>query len=750
MRKHSSLALVLMLALVAPLCGQTPAPSSQPETQIDDEDVVRITTNLIQVDAVVTDKNGKPVTDLRPEEFEILENGQPQPITNFSYVPLASSPAEKPVAKPAATADKNAPPVPPALLRPEQVRRTLALVVDDLGLSAESIPFVRRALKKFVDEQMQPGDLVAIIRTGGSMGALQQFTSDKRVLYAAIEQMKWNNLGRGGISPFKPLRGTNIADETMADTTGNRASTGGDDLDEFRNELFTVGTLGALSYIVQGLRDLPGRKSVMLFSDGIRLHNEDGRQILRPADITGTSSLSQGSNRIVDSLRRLTELANRASVVIYTMDVRGLQTLGLTAADNSQGMNRPQEQNGLVVTPVEESMLDRRIDFFESQQGLNFLAQQTGGVAIHNNNDLSGGIKKMLEDQQGYYLLGYHPDEATFDPKRARFNKLQIKVKRPGLTVRYRSGFFGVSDEKMRPAAPKTRVEQLSRAIIAPFSSNDVDVRLTSLFANEAKSGSFLRSLLHVDASKLTFTEEADGWHKLVFDVMAITFGENGTIVDELSRTETVSVRGEQYRLIMQNGFNYLLIVPVKKAGAYQLRAALRDTASQRVGSASQFVEVPNLNKNRLTLSGLVLNGFDPDKQKNNAPTLDASLQNAVTTAKPILEPQAGPGVRRLRRGMVLEFDYVIYNAQLNKATPRPQLQTQLRLFRDGQQVFAGDVLPFDAGGQTDLKRLVAGGRLQLASDMPPGDYVLQVIVTDLLAPQKQRTATQWIDFQIQ
>ncbi|HEY0545826.1 MAG TPA: VWA domain-containing protein [Pyrinomonadaceae bacterium] len=751
MKKQSSLALMLILALVAPLFAQTPAPKPQQEPQIDDEDVVRITTNLIQLDAVVTDKNGKPVTDLRPEEFEVLENGQPQQITNFSYVPLVTSAVEKvaPLTRPA---DKNAPPVPPAILRPEQVRRTLALVVDDLGLSAESLPFVRRALKKFVDEQMQPGDLVAIIRTGGSMGALQQFTSDKRMLYAAIEQMKWNNLGRGGISPFAPLRGTNIADEMRAGIPGggDGGSAGGEDIDEFRNELFTVGTLGALSYIVQGLRDLPGRKSVMLFSDGIKIQNRDG-QALRPADIVGASSLDNGSNRIVDSLRRLTELANRASVVIYTMDVRGLQVLGLTAADNSQGMNRPQEQNGLVVTPVEESMLARRADFFDSQQGLNFLAQQTGGVAIHNNNDLSGGIKKMLQDQQGYYLLGYHPDEATFDPKRARFNKLQIKVKRPGLTVRYRSGFFGITDEKMLPApAPKSRVVQLSRAIVAPFNSGDVDVRLTSLFANNAKSGSFLRSLLHVDSNKLTFAEEADGWRKLVFDIMAVTFGENGTIVDEVSRTETVRVRGEQYRLIMQNGFDYRLIVPVRKAGAYQLRAALRDTASQRIGSASQFIEVPNINKNRLTLSGLVVNGFDPDKLKNNAPTLDASLQNAAVTAKPILDPQAGPGVRRLRRGMVLEFDYVIYNAQLNKATQRPQLQTQLRLFRDGQQIFAGDVLPFDATGQTDLKRLNAGGRLQLGSDMPPGEYVLQVVVTDLLAPQKQSMATQWIDFQIQ
>lgn len=757
MKRQSSLAVILMLALIAPVFGQTPAPTpapspqTQPEPQLGDEDVVRITTNLIQVDAVVTDKSGKPVTDLRPEEFEVLENGKGQSITNFSYVTLGGGgggAGEKSEPGPAAPADKNAPPVPPARLRPEQVRRTIALVVDDLGLSADSIPFVRRALKKFVDEQMQQGDLVAIVRTGGGVGALQQFTSDKRVLSVAIENIRWNQLGRSGISAFAPLQGKNLADELAGEVPGGGGggSAAGDDLEEFRGEFFTVGTLGALSYIVQGLRDLPGRKSVMLFSDGIKIVNREGEG-LRAANISGTSSIEGQSNRIVDSLRRLTELANRASVVIYTMDVRGLQVLGLTAADNAQGMGRPSVQGGLVVNPLDQSLLARRTDFYESQQGLNYLAEQTGGIAIRNNNDVSGGIKKMLDDQQGFYLIGYRPDEETFDPKRTRFNKLEIKVKRPGLKVRYRSGFFGITDEAMRPPAPKTRAEQLSHAIVAPFSSGDLDMQLTSLFANDLQTGSYMRSVLHVDASKLTFTEEPDGWRKLVFDIMAVTFGENGAIVDQVSRTENVRLRGETYQLIMRNGFNYIITVPIRKAGSYQLRTALRDSATERIGSASQFITVPDINKNRLTLSGLVITGYDPDKQRSTAS--GTSLQNAG--ARVLTEPQSGPGVRRLRRGMVLQFDYIIYNARLNRlAPPQPQLQTQIRLFREGREIFAGNVLPFNIGGQLDLKRISAGGRLQLGSDMPPGEYVLQVIVTDQLVKGKSGTATQWIDFQIQ
>jgi VWFA-related protein len=134
----------------------------------------------------VTDKNGKLITDLRPDEVQIFEDGHQQKITNFSFVnPEASS---APLL-PSAPLDKNA--LPPTKLHPEDVRRTIALVVDDLGLSFRSTYDVRNALKKFVDQQMQPGDLVAIIRTSGGIGALQQFTADKRQLHAAIERVNW-------------------------------------------------------------------------------------------------------------------------------------------------------------------------------------------------------------------------------------------------------------------------------------------------------------------------------------------------------------------------------------------------------------------------------------------------------------------------------------------------------------------------------------------------------------------------------
>lgn len=724
---------VSVAAQIQKSAPQTTSTRTQQSRQSDDDEVVRITTNLVQVDLVVTDKKGKIVTDLGPEEIEVYEDGRPQKITNFSFV-SAEDGAGQPVAvKPAPPVDKYAPAVPPVRLRPDQVRRTIALVVDDLGLSFESTGQVRQALRKFVDREMQPGDLVAIIRTAGGMGALQQFTSDKRQLHAAIERVKYYLSGRGGTGAFAPLQGAAPSAQDGA-PLGGQSETGivdGDDPDQFREDLYTVGTLGAVNYVVRGMRELPGRKSILLMSDGINFGESTRR------------------TRVIDAARRLTDLANRASVVIYTMDARGLQTLGLNASDDVSGFSGAQ---------IQQQIQTRRRAFSSSQDGFKYLAEQTGGFSIINDNDLSAGIRRVLADQKGYYLIGYRPDESTFDSAKARgkFHEISFKLKRPGLSVRSRRGFYGFTNENA-VAQPKTRAAQLLGALTSPFASADVNLRLTPLFGNDPTTGSFVRALLHINARDLTFTDEPDGWHKAVFDIFAVTFGDNGTVVDQLDRIQTVRVRGETYKRALENGFVFTLTVPIKKPGAYQLRTALRDTTSERVGSASQFIEVPNISKNRLALSGIVMNGTDaaaktnaPAKQPaGQTPAPDTSASTGAEEAIGDSDPHPGPAVRRFRSGMLVRYDYIIYNAQLNKVLGRPQVSTQMRLFRDGQEIFAGRVEPLEVNDQTDLKRLITGGALQLGSNMTPGEYILQIVVRDPLAKVKYRTATQWIDFEI-
>jgi hypothetical protein len=476
---------------------------------------------------------------------------------------------------------------------------------------------------------------------------------------------------------------------------------------------------------VRGLRELPGRKAVLLISDGLKIFN--------------SSDPSRGI-RMLSRLRGLTDLANRASVVIYTMDARGLPVFGLTASDNTFGMNADQ---------VERGLSDRSSSFFESQQGLIYLAQQTGGVAIRNSNDLNKGIGRVIEDQKGYYLIGYRPDDSTFDQVsgRRKFHKLSLKVKRAGkFNVRMRSGFYGITDEE-RVAPKLTPVQQMVGALVSPFGAAGVRLRLTSLFANDPKLGSIMRSFLHIDGRDLTFSQDEGDWQKVVLDIMAITFGDNGVVVDELSRTQTIRLRGKILERAKKDGFTYNLIVPIKKAGAYQLRTALRDNGSDRIGAATQFIEVPDIKKNRLIVSGILLKGtpWERFNKKVSNPTPEGTSGDSADEATP---PGAGVAVRRFERSQVMEYAFAIYNAQLD-AAGKPNVQTQVRLFRNGQQIFSGEVKPVDAANQPDLKRLASGGAMQLGAEMEPGEYVLQIIVTDSLAKEKYRFASQWIDFEI-
>ena len=704
--------------------AQTPTP-----TPVDDNDVVRITTTLIQVDVTVTDKKGKIISDLKPEDFEIFENDERQDITNFSFVAAGAQPSQTKIAPP--VKDKTSVPLPPVMLRPEQVRRTIALVVDDLGLSFESVYQVRRALRKFVDEQMQPNDLVAIIRTGGGAGALQQFTSDKRQLYAAIEAVKWNSLGRSGISVFEALAATPqelasaIGDTEVSEEDLEEEQNQIRDFNNFREDIFSVGTLGAINGIVRGMNELPGRKSIMLFSDGFGICS---------------AGAPDRCLRIQESLRQLTDLSNRAAVSIYTFDARGLQVTGITAQDNT---------NGVSAARIRDLNSTRSAELFDKQEGLAYLAEETGGRSFFNNNNINDGLGKALEDQNGYYLIGYQPDTDTFDPKTRRFNKLQVRVNRKDAQVRYRSGFFGVTDEQIQKPATRTPAQQINEALTSPFSASDIKLRLNTLYGIDKKRGSFVRSLLHVDTGDLKFVDEPNGDKKAVFDVLAVSFGENGAAIDQISKTYTLKVKGIAFQDVLKRGLVYFFTLPVAQPGAYQYRVAVRDSTTGKVGSANQFIEVPNLKKNYLTLSGIVLENLTVAEWQKLDANSPAKISEAENIAPIGGDPMGDTSLRKFKSGTILRFGYEIYNAKLD-AAQKPNLLVQTKVFRDGKPILEGKISPLDFSGQPDLQRLRANGGVSLGAALPAGEYVMQIIVTDTLAKKKRRIATQFVQFEIQ
>jgi len=666
---------------------------------------VRITTNLVQLDAVVT-KDDKLVTDLTAADFQIIEDGKPQTITNFSYIwNIAETPdsSEKPVAS------KKGIVVPskPRAIRADDAHRTIAIVVDDLGISFESIGRVRAQLRNFVQQDMRPDDLIAIIRTGGEVGALQQFTTDKRLLLRAIDNLRWNHCGRAGISVIAPLGSAN----TVGLCSDMNYPLGG--------------TTQALKFILGGMRTMSGRKSMVILSDNLPLDSPDNYLPSAVTPVLPTSDAAVTDRQPTDlqfgietSFLNLAELAVRASVVIYGASTAGVQPIGRTAADNATVNLRPTGSQPFEILRSRARLLQ------DNQAGLDLLARTTGGFSIKNSNDF--GLRRFARDQEGYYLLGYRPAEQTFD---RRFHQIKVRVKRAGLKVRTRSGFLGLTDEETQP--PKlTGADRINLALMSPFGASDIEVHLAALFANLPQQGSLIRSLLHFPADGLTFAEQADGSYESAFTLSCVVFGENGKVVQHVRESREIRLQNTALAQVRRDGLVYQLDVPLKDAGAYQFRVAVSNEDASKIGTAREFIDIPQLN-GRLALSGITLSG-------DKASKTDAADNNL---SKPI--------VRRFHSGEAILYGYVIYNATPEKLSRLPILTAQSRLFRDGKLVHTGEPRVIEVGNQNDLERITAGGSLQLGAALEPGDYILQVIVNDTLVKGRYSTATQWSDFQI-
>jgi VWFA-related protein len=682
--------------------AQNPAPRPGPATGAVPNTVIRIDVNLVQVDAVVTDSGQRRIANLQAADFEVLQDGKPQTIANFSYVSTkpgtaAAAPANRVAqAKPA----KGETPPPPPVLQPAEVRRTLALVVDDLGLAGENIPRVRAAIRSFIDQQMRPGDLVAIVRTGAGMGALQQFTTDKRLLYAALERVQYGQ-SRVGMSSFAPL-GSGVRGDAA--------------LNHFREETLAVGTLGAIRFVVNAMRGFPGRKSVVLFTENIRL-------------------IFQGATdeMVAQAVRQLSDAASRASVVIHAIDPRGMQDYTPTAVDDTSRMS------GRRVSRVPAQ---RAEEVVHTQEGMFALAQETGGLFLHDTNDLAGAVRKAAEDGDGYYLIGYHPDAGTFDNSNGqpRFHRIEVKVKKSGLHVRSRSGFIGEPGGGIRPL-DHTREAELNHALQSPSAVGEIHPRLTAVFANTPKDGSSINALLYFNPRELKWSTEPDGNHKAQIDLAAAAYDENGLAMAPVDTTFAMQVSSQKYDEAMKKGMVHSIRFPIHKPGPYLVRAAVRDAATEGSGSADQYVEVPDIASGHLALSGIVL--------REGAPHAAAANADPPQAAAPGEDSTGGAARRSFRRGAVLNYACEIINAKSGPGG-HPELDVQTRLFHDGEQLPAGATIPATAGDPSAPDRLTAGGRMSLGRDMTPGEYVLQVIVTDKLVKSKFNTVTQSMDFEIE
>jgi VWFA-related protein len=697
--------ITLLLLLLHP-CSTPAQKPAKPEPQ---DDVVKVTTNLVQVDAIVTDKRGRPVTDLRPEDFELSENGHTRQITNFSYISLTGEQSAPTTTISSRTTKRDirgsGPPITLHASRPEQVRRAIAILIDDFGLSFESIARLRSALEKFVEEHTLSTDFIGIIRASGGPGSMQQFTSNRAQVIATIKGLRWYPTGRGSMAAFDSYSPIDN-DENGLELKGysnNRPM-------NLSSKEYFGSSLGALGLVIDGMSRFPGRKSIVLISDNLPVTNKD-------AQVNGVT-------RALDNLLRQ---ANRYSIVISTLDARGLPKPGLSADDS---------QYNLAANQIVGRGKDRGIRNMVQQEPLQYIASQTGGVFVHDSNDLADGLHRIVDSEQGYYLLAYRPDDVDVSPEKARSKsyKVSLRLKRPDLELRTRSEFHRTLLAKEEATTPSTKDDSLRQALTSPFVREDIRLRMTALFSG----GSEFKVLLHADANDLELAKGADDSYHASLDMVVVAFDDNGKVAAQLARSQTVRVPADAYEQFLRDGLVYSVSIPIEKPGVYQLRVALRDSQSSRLGSDSQFVEVPDAKKKQLTVSGFAVQRIDPLISGQHAS--DTTTRNAVS---------GSPAVRRFRAGDILTYSYLIYGERQSGTNNAPDLWSQIRLFRAGKEVFTGKETAVSKIETSSGGGIVAVGTFKLGEALVPGEYFLQIIAIDKLAPPEKQLSDQWIDFEI-
>jgi VWFA-related protein len=670
----------------------------------------RVAVDAVRIDAVVTDKDGHVVSDLTADDFEILQDGRKQTVTFAQFVPVSIMPVPAVASSSPLKANSivGRPATPVAPVRRENIQRTIALVVDDLGMSVESLYSVKRGLHDFIDHGIAEGDLVALVRTGGSMEGLQPFTTDRRVLHAAVDNLKFNAFSRSGVEAFQPVN-------QFMELDGH-ATFAPDDfkgLDAFRGTVMASGTLGALNLVIQGAKNLPGRKAVMFVSEGFRVLETDQRNQMTSPD-----------PRVRGPLDRAIDQATRAGVVVYSIEARGLQSATLLASDNL----KVPDPNSTMEETARQKTLDRSDFRRDTQEGMAYLAEQTGGLAILNTNDLAAGLSRAAGDVRDYYIIGYAPESTTFagKGKTPEYHKISVHTKRPGLKVRTRKEFLGVSDADEN-ATPQSPAQQLVNAAISPFASTDIALRATTLLGYAADRGLFVRALLHIDASALAFAKDADGKSTASADVLGMVFDRDGTEVAHLSTGFSAALTNEGAQDALRDGLAYTLRIPIPRAGPYQVRFAVRDRASGKYGTAGEFIDLPDVAHGVFALSGIVLRS-------------EGDLTAAADADRMVISPSQA--VRVYKPGAQVKYACEIYNA------PAP-VQLTLSVWRGTERILTGtpDTLTPPSGKSPAF---AAGGAFRLGATLPQGRYVLQLAATTTDAGKRVSRAVQQMDFDVQ
>ncbi len=545
----------VQLALM-PLQAQSPAPPANqapPQTR-QEQTVLKVTTRLVQVNVVVQDRHGQPVTDLTKDDFVIFDQKEQQKISTFAMESnrLLAAPAQAPPPNFFSNRYEQKSGVPTAVT---------VVLLDGLNTQFHDMAYARNQVIKFL-EQLQPQDRVALYTLTDQLRVLHDFTSDATSLLRAVQRYKGH-----------------YSSELAASEDIDTSDTGNQLLDDFLNaasqrmaDFYTVNrvqrTAAAIEEIANHLAALPGRKNLVWVSGAFPFYlNLD-------ADYTPANATLERRTFSYE-VERAVRALNNANLAIYPVDARGL--IGPAFANPSLSATRG-GMPGRGGVPRTITLSPNRANF----DTMNILADRTGGRAYYNTNDIRGSIRRAIEDSRVTYVLGYYPTHQDWDGK---FREIKVKVNRPGLEIRSRRGYFAFPEKKLDP---KQVQAVLREAVSSPLDATDLGltVRVTPV---EIPGTREVKAEFNVAQRDLTLNADGDRWVGAI-DVLFVQFSPQGKPLKSDMKTVGVNLTQAKYNQVRQVGAIFTLEEPIVD-GAGQLRVVVRDTTSGSLGSVSVPLE---------------------------------------------------------------------------------------------------------------------------------------------------------------
>ena len=690
---------LLFACLFVLLVSSTAFPQDAPPPSDSSTLTLRVQTDIVLTNVIARDKkSGAIIRGLKASDFTILENNKPQKISTFDFqsVDDAALLAEKNTVSGRALDTKSVADLlnnaslgaAPASLRDH---RLIVMFFDLSSMQPEDIDRSVEAAQKYINTQMQPADLVAVVSLATSLSMDQDFTADKTTLLRAVGK-------------YNGTEGTGFAGGGQTGTTDGTADNGStfavDDTEY--NSLNTDRELFAISTIARSLEKVDQRKSLLYFSGGLTRNGIENQA----------------------SMRAATNEAVKANMSIYSVDSRGLQALPPVGDASTGSLRGVSAYNG----GANQSQLDAN---FGSQETLGTLASDTGGKFFSDSNDFSAAFTQVQHDTEAYYILGFRSANTARD---GAFRHLTIKVNRPDIKLDYRPGYYAAADFKHQKT--EDREQALDDQMRSDSPATDVPLYLQALYFREPNNRAFVPVSLIVPGSAIPFLKNGDR-SKATLDVDGQVKNAAGIIVGNIR--DNVKLAGDANQQVAHKNIQYATGFTLAP-GHYHLKFVVRENQTGNFGSFETDIQVPDLAKASLKLSSVVLSN-----QRTPIPPKNAKQNNDDPLTRD--GQQWIPNVAHVfRADQHLFLLYEVYDPTRVKAatdgtpanapglgrraTGALHVLTSIEFLQNGSKVFETPVVEATTLNTPDRNAVSFTFDVPLTT-LKPGVYIAQVNVID-------------------